>query len=74
MLKNVWSAQRPSSELNASAQRMVKFGDALAAIVGGLMSRRAMGKQVERLSELPAELTQARRFGKNLFGPIDSFA
>ena len=28
------------------------------------MSRRAMGKQVERLSELPAELTQARRFGK----------
>ena len=43
---------------------MVKFGDALAAIVGGLMSRRAMGKQVERLSKLPAELTQARRFGK----------
>ncbi len=28
------------------------------------MSRRAMGKQVERLSKLPAELTQARRFGK----------
>ncbi len=47
-----------------SAQRMVKFGDALAAIVGGLMSGRAMAKQVERLSELPAELTQARRFGK----------
>ena len=57
-----------------SAQRMVKFGDALAAIVGGLMSRRAMAKQVERLSELPAELTQARRFGKSSFGPIDSFA
>ena len=53
---------------------MVKFGDALAAIVGGLMSRRAMGKQVERLSKLPAELTQARRFGKSSFGPIDSFA
>ena len=28
------------------------------------MSRRAMGTQVERLSELPAERTQARRFGK----------
>ena len=38
------------------------------------MSRSAMGKQVERLSKLPAELTQARRFGKNSFGPIDSFA
>src|SRR5271170_3634253 len=48
----------------ASAKRIVKFGDALAAIVGGLMSGRAMGKQVERLSKLPAELTQARRFGK----------
>ena len=48
----------------ASALRMVKCGDALAAIVGGLMSGRAMGKQVERLSELPAELTQAHRFGK----------
>ncbi len=28
------------------------------------MSGRAMGKQVQRLSKLPAELTQARRFGK----------
>src|SRR6202163_1978902 len=28
------------------------------------MSGRAMAKQVERLSELPAELIQARRFGK----------
>ena len=28
------------------------------------MSGRAMGNQVERLSKLPAELTQARRFGK----------
>ena len=28
----------------ASAQRMVKFGDALAAIVGGLMSRKSNGK------------------------------
>ena len=28
------------------------------------MSRRVMGKQVVRLSELPAELTQARRFGR----------
>src|ERR1700681_3669543 len=28
------------------------------------MSGRAMAKQVERLTELPAELTQARRFGK----------
>jgi DtxR family manganese transport transcriptional regulator len=43
---------------------MVKFSDALAAIVGSSMSRRVMGKQVERLSELPAELIQARRFGK----------
>ena len=48
----------------APAKRIVKFGDALAAIVGGLMSGRTMGKQVERLSKLPAELTQARRFGK----------
>ena len=28
------------------------------------MSRNAKGKQLGRLSELPAELTQARRFGK----------
>ena len=34
------------------------------AIAGGAMSRRAMGKRVETLSRLPAELTQARRFGK----------
>ncbi len=38
------------------------------------MPRRAMGKSDERLSGLPAELTQARRFGKNSFGSIDSFA
>ena len=48
----------------ASAQRMVKLGDVMVAIVGGAMSRRVMGKQVVRLSELPAELTQARRFGR----------
>jgi DtxR family transcriptional regulator, manganese transport regulator len=43
---------------------LVKFGDALAAIVGGLMSGKAIRKQVQPLSRLPAELTQARRFGK----------
>ena len=48
----------------ASAQRMLKLGDVMVAIAGGAMSRRAMGIQHEQLSKLPAELTQARRFGK----------
>jgi DtxR family transcriptional regulator, manganese transport regulator len=36
----------------------------MVTIGGGAMAGRAMGNQVERLSKLPAELTQARRFGK----------
>ena len=47
----------------ASARRMVKLGDVMVAISGGAMSRRAMGIH-EQPSTLPAELTQARRFGK----------
>ena len=41
-----------------------QIGYVMVTIAGSTMSRTTMGNQVERLSNLPAELTQARRFGK----------
>jgi DtxR family manganese transport transcriptional regulator len=43
---------------------MVNSAGAMQVITGGAMSRRAMENGIETPSKLPAELIQARRFGK----------
>jgi DtxR family transcriptional regulator, manganese transport regulator len=45
-------------------RRMVNSANAMRAIRGGAMSQRAMENEVDTPSKLPAELIQARRFGK----------
>jgi DtxR family manganese transport transcriptional regulator len=43
---------------------MVNSANAMRAMRGGAMSRRATENEVDTASKLPAELIQARRFGK----------